>query len=69
MIFGLIQLALGVGILHRRTARWALAASVGWALLVWYLGEGLGDLSRRWCQPAHRGTGVALMYAVVAVTV
>jgi hypothetical protein len=43
--FGLIQLALGVGILYARTARRALAASVVWASLVWYLGEGLGGLS------------------------
>jgi hypothetical protein len=35
VIFALIQLALGAGLLHRRTARWALAASVGWALAVW----------------------------------
>jgi hypothetical protein len=32
--FGLIQLALGAGILFPRTARWALAASVAWALAV-----------------------------------
>jgi len=43
--FGLIQLALGAGILYARTARRALAASVAWALLVWYLGEGLGGLA------------------------
>ena len=42
--FGLIQLTLGAGLLHRRTVRWALAASVLWALSVWYLGEGLGGL-------------------------
>ena len=44
LVFGLIQLVLGAGILHARTTRHALAASVAWALLVWYLGEGLGGL-------------------------
>src|SRR6202044_795486 len=29
VVFGLIELTLGAGLLHRRTARWALAASVG----------------------------------------
>src|SRR5215472_1926232 len=43
--FGLFQLALGLGLLYARTARWALAASVAWALSVWYLGEGLGGLA------------------------
>ena len=42
--FGLIQLALGLGLLCPRTARWALDASVAWAVAVWYLGEGLGGL-------------------------
>ena len=69
LIFGLIQLALGAGLLHRRTARWALAASVGWALAVWYLGEGLGGLFGGGDSLLTGAPGSALMYAVVAVTV
>lgn len=69
VIFGLIQLALGAGLLHRRTARWALAASVGWALSVWYLGEGLGGLFSGGASLLTGAPGSALMYAVVAVTV
>ena len=53
--FGLIQLALGAGILYARTARRALAASVAWAVLVWYLGERARRAGRRLVQPAHRG--------------
>jgi len=69
VIFGLIQLALGGGLLHRRSVRWALAASVGWALSVWYLGEGLGGLFGGGASLLTGAPGSALMYAVVALTV
>jgi hypothetical protein len=69
VIFGLIQLALGAGLLHRRTARWALVASVGWALSVWYLGEGLGGLFGGGASLLTGAPGSALMYAVVAMIV
>ncbi len=38
----LLQLGIGIGILIPRTRKPALAASMVWALLVWWLGEGLG---------------------------
>src|ERR1700722_6880369 len=41
-LFALIQLAIGVGLLFRRTARPALAISFPYALGVWVFGEGLG---------------------------
>ena len=69
IVFGLIELALSAGLLHRRTARWALAASVGWALSVWYMGEGLGGLFGGGASLLTGAPGSALMYAVVAVTV
>jgi hypothetical protein len=69
VIFGLIQLALGAGLLHRRTVRWALVASVGWALSVWYLGEGLGGLFGGGASLLTGAPGSALMYAVVAMIV
>ena len=67
--FGLIQLALGAGLLHRRTVRWALAASVVWALSVWYLGEGLGGLFGGGASLLTGAPGSALLYAVVALAV
>jgi hypothetical protein len=66
--FGLIQLALGAGLLHRRTVRWALAASVAWAVSVWYLGEGLGGLFGGDASLLTGAPGSALLYAVVAMT-
>jgi len=67
--FGLIQLALGAGILFPRTARWALAASVAWALAVWYLGEGLGGLFGGGASLLIGAPGAALLYAVLALAV
>jgi hypothetical protein len=67
--FGLIQLALGAGILVPRTARWALGASVGWALSVWYLGEGLGGLLGGGASLLTGAPGAALLYAVLALAV
>jgi hypothetical protein len=67
--FGLIQLALGIGILHPRTARWALAASVAWSLSVWYLGEGLGGILGNGASLVTGAPGSALLYAVLALAV
>jgi hypothetical protein len=67
--FGLVQLALGLGILWRRTTRWALAASVAWALLVWYLGEGLGGLFGNDAILLTGAPGAALVYAMLALAV
>jgi len=66
-VFGLAQLALGAGLLYARTARRALAASVVWALLVWYLGEGLGGLFGSGASVLTGAPGSALLYAVLAV--
>jgi hypothetical protein len=37
-----VQLAIGFGILYRPTVKPALAASFGWALVVWWFGEAFG---------------------------
>ncbi len=51
--FGLIQLALGVGILHPRTVRWALAASVAVGAVGLVPGRGPRRPSRKWCQLSY----------------
>src|ERR1019366_3516971 len=49
-LFAAIPIAIGVGLLVRRTIRPALMASFAWAALVWWLGEASGC-----CSPAlHR---------------
>ena len=43
-VFASLQVVLGLGLLWRRSARLALAASVPWALGVWLFGEAAGGL-------------------------
>ena len=40
----LIQVAIGVGILYRRTTKPAIAVSFAWVLVVWWFGEAFGML-------------------------
>jgi hypothetical protein len=60
------QLLIGVGLLVRRTARFALIASIGWALSIWYLGEGLSGLASGHASLLTGEPGAALLYAILA---
>ena len=64
--FAAIQLLLGVGLLVPRTARVALAASIPWALGVWWLGEGLAGLASGHASLIIGAPGSALIYALLA---
>jgi hypothetical protein len=63
--FAGIQLLLGVGLLVRRTARLALAASIVWAFGVWWLGEGLAGMASGHASMIIGAPGSALIYAVL----
>ena len=64
--FASIQVAIGLGLLLRRTVVPALAASIVWALAVWYVGEGLGGLTGHTAFLLTGAPGAALPYAVLA---
>jgi hypothetical protein len=64
--FAAIQLLLGAGLLVPRTARVAIAASIAWALGVWYLGEGLSGLASGHASLVTGAPGSAVIYAIVA---
>jgi hypothetical protein len=65
--FATVQLALAAGILWRRTSRLALAASVPWAIGVWWLGEGLGGVLTSSASPLTGAPGAVIIYALLAV--
>jgi hypothetical protein len=65
--FALTQVLLGVGLLVPRTARLALAASIPWALGVWFFGEGLSGLGSGNASLSTGAPGAALLYAVLAL--
>jgi hypothetical protein len=64
--FAAIQLLIGAGLLVPRTARLALAASIGWGLGVWYFGEGLLGLAGGDASLSAGAPGAALLLAVLA---
>jgi len=64
--FAAIQLALGLGLLWRRSVRWTLIASIVWGSSVWFLGEGLGGLTTG--ETLLTGApGAAILYATIAL--
>ena len=65
--FGLVQLALGLGMLIPRTARLALAASLPWAIGVWWLGEGLSGLASGNASLLSGAPGSVSLYALLAL--
>ena len=66
-IFATIQLLLALGIAWRPTVRVALAASIAWALGVWWFGEGLGEILTPSASPVNGAPGAVIIYALLAV--
>jgi copper(I)-binding protein len=65
-LFAAVQLAIGAGLLVRPLVRFALVASVGWALGVWYFGEGLGGIASGHASLLTGAPGAVLLYALLA---
>jgi hypothetical protein len=65
--FAVTQLVLGAGLLWRRSVRAALAASIGWALAVWWFGESLGGVLSGTASPLTGAPGAVILYALLAV--
>lgn len=68
-LFATMQLAIALGLLVTATVRLALAASIIWALLVWWLGEGLGGTLAGPQSPLMGLPGAVILYAVIALLV
>jgi hypothetical protein len=67
VIFATIQLLLGLAIAFRPTVKIGLAASVAWALGVWWFGEGLGGVLNGTASPLNGAPGAVILYALLAV--
>jgi hypothetical protein len=65
--FATIQTLLGLAILVPRTARIGLAASVAWAVGVWWLGEGMGGVLDGHASLLTGAPGAVLLYGVLAL--
>ena len=65
--FAAIQLLIAAGIAWRPAVKVALAASVGWSVAVWWLGEGLGGVLAGTATPWDGAPGAVILYALLAV--
>jgi hypothetical protein len=65
-VFATIQLLIAAGFFFRRTLQAALAASIVWALLVWWFGESLGGILTG-ASPFTGVPGGVVLYALIAV--
>jgi hypothetical protein len=70
VLFALIQLAIGAGLIAgRRWVKPALAISFAWSFIVWWFGEGLGMIPGGLASPLTGAPGAVLLYALVGVIV
>ncbi len=65
--FAVIQLLLGLAIAYRPTVKLGLAASLPWAIAVWWFGEGLGGVLSGGADPLTGAPGGVILYALLAV--
>lgn len=67
VVFALVQIALGLGLIWPATARTAAMLSVPWAVGIWLVGEGLGGLAGGSASLLAGAPGAASLYAVLAM--
>jgi hypothetical protein len=67
-VFASVQLLIALAILWRPTVKAGLAASVVWALGVWWLAEGIGGIAVG-ASPVMGAPGAAVLYALIALLV
>ena len=65
----LIQVAIGFGILYKRTTKPAILVSFAWALCVWWFGEAFGMLFMNMAMPLTGAPGAVLLYALIGAIV
>ena len=66
-MFALVQVAIGLGLLYRRTVPFALALSVVWSLIVWWFGEAFGMLFMTMASPLTGAPGAVSLYGLLAL--
>jgi len=62
-----IQVLIGIGLIYRPTVKAALVTSFGWALGVWWMGEGMGGLLTGTASPLTGAPGAALLYVLAGL--
>ncbi len=65
-LFALVQIAIGLGLLYRPTARLALLGSIAWAFFVWWFGEAFGMMFMSMASPLTGAPGAVSLYALLS---
>ncbi len=65
--FALIQVAIGAGLLFRRSVRPALVVSFFWVVGVWFFGEGLGQLFTGSASALTGAPGSVFLYGLIGL--
>ncbi len=66
-LFALVQVALGLLLLHPRTVKLGLAGSIAWAAGVWWFGESFGQMLSTAASPLTGAPGAVALYALLAL--
>lgn len=66
-LYASFQLAIAIGLFWRPTVRLALAASMVWAVAVWWFAEGFGGIFSGGASPVMGGPGAVILYGLIAV--
>jgi hypothetical protein len=68
-LFALVQVLIGLGLLWRPSVKPALAASLVWALVVWWFGEAFGMMFMNMASPLTGAPGAVLLYGIIGLLV
>jgi hypothetical protein len=68
-LFALAQVAIGMGLLYRRTVKPAIAMSLAWVFIVWWFGEAFGMLFMNMANPLTGAPGAVVTYALIGLLV
>jgi len=69
VIFGAVEIAIGAGLLFRRTTKPALLASVVWGIGIYWFGEGFGGVLTGQASPLTGAPGAVCFYVLLAVMI
>ncbi len=69
LLFAAIQLLIGICLLSSFRVRFTLYASIIWSLVVWWLGEGFGEILTGTGTPLTGAPGAVILYALIAVVI
>ncbi|HTJ71359.1 MAG TPA: hypothetical protein VL551_27710 [Actinospica sp.] len=67
VLFALVEIAIGMAIAYRPTARLGLLACLCWVPFLWFFAEGLGGMTTSAAGPLGGAPGASILYGLLAV--